>query len=57
MHRLLLYPDHPFDIGEIWGKRFNPQTKHYEPFLVTEAPDLPKDCCVFQGAQADRGHP
>ena len=43
MHRLLLYPDHPFDIGEIWGKRFNPQTKHYESFLVTEAPDLPKD--------------
>jgi hypothetical protein len=43
MHRLLLYPDHPFDIGEIWGKRFNPQTKIYERFLVTEAPDLPKD--------------
>ena len=42
MHRLLLYPDHPFDIGEIWGKRFNAQTKHYESFLVTEAPDLPK---------------
>jgi hypothetical protein len=20
MHRLLLYPDHPFGIGEIWGK-------------------------------------
>jgi hypothetical protein len=43
MHRLLLYPDHPFDIGEIWGKRFNPQTKIYERFLVTGAPDLPKD--------------
>ena len=24
------------------AKRFNPQTKHYESFLVTEAPDLPK---------------
>jgi hypothetical protein len=43
MHRLLLYPDHPFDIGKIWGKHFNPQTKHYESFLVTEAPDLAKD--------------
>ncbi len=42
MHRLLLYPDHPFDIGEIWGKRFNPATKQYESFLVTAAPDLPK---------------
>ena len=46
MHRLLLYPDHPFDIGKIWGKRFNPQTKHYESFLVTEAPDLAKDVRV-----------
>jgi SNF2 family DNA or RNA helicase len=43
MHRLLLYPDHPFDIGEIWGKRFDSQTKVYERFLVTMAPDLPKD--------------
>jgi hypothetical protein len=43
MHRLLLYPDHPFDIGEIWGKRFDPQTKAYERFLVTAAPDLSKD--------------
>jgi hypothetical protein len=39
----LLYPDHPFDIGEIWGKRLNPQTKVYERFLVTEAPDLSKE--------------
>jgi hypothetical protein len=43
MHRLLLYPDHPFDIGEIWGKRFDPKTKAYEHFLVTRAPDLSKD--------------
>jgi hypothetical protein len=43
MHRLLLYPDHPFDIGEIWGKRFDPKTKAYEHFLVTRAPELSKD--------------
>jgi len=43
MHRLLLYPDHPFGIGEIWGKRFNPTIGGYEPFLVTTAPDLPED--------------
>ena len=54
MHRLLLYPDHPFDIGEIRGKRFNPQAKHYESFLVTEAPDLakevvyPKECRLIE---------
>lgn len=43
LHRLMLYPDHPFGIGEILGKRINPQTKRLEPFLVTTAPDLPKD--------------
>jgi hypothetical protein len=43
MHRLLLYPDHPFGIGEVWGKRFNPTIGGYEPFLVTTAPDLPED--------------
>ena len=43
MHRLLLYPDHPFDVGEIWGKRFDPKTKAYERFLVTRAPELSKD--------------
>jgi hypothetical protein len=43
LHRLMLYPDHPFDIGEIWGKRFDPQENRLVPFLVTTAPDLPKD--------------
>jgi hypothetical protein len=54
MHRLLLYPDHPFDIGKIWGKRFNPQTKHYESFLVTEAPDLPKISRTRRSAGSSR---
>jgi hypothetical protein len=43
MHRLLLYPDHPFGIGEIWGKAFDPAGQCYEPFLVTTAPDLPQE--------------
>lgn len=43
LHRLMLYPDHPFDIGEIWGKKFDPQAKRLVPFLVTTAPDLPKE--------------
>jgi hypothetical protein len=41
-------------IGANLGKRFNPQAKHYEPFLVTEAPDLPKKLRVRKGAQTDR---
>ncbi len=43
LHRLMLYPDHPFGIGEIWGKRFDPKVNRLVPFLVTTAPDLPKD--------------
>jgi hypothetical protein len=43
LHRLMLYPDHPFGIGEIWGKRFDPQVKRLVPFLVTTAPDLPEE--------------
>jgi hypothetical protein len=42
LHRLMLYPDHPFDIGEIIGKKFDVQSKRLVPFLVTTAPDLPK---------------
>ncbi|RXH53787.1 DEAD/DEAH box helicase [Granulicella sibirica] len=43
LHRLMLYPDHPFGIGEIMGRKFDPQEKRLVPFLVTTAPDLPKD--------------
>lgn len=43
MHRLLLYPDHPFGIGDIIGKAFDPKQKRMVPFLVTRAPDLPRE--------------
>src|SRR5258708_34688988 len=42
-HRLLLYPDHPFGIGDIWAKRFDPQVGRLVPFLVTRAPELPQE--------------
>jgi hypothetical protein len=40
MHRLLLYPDHPFGIDAIYGKAFNPESKQVEEFFVTDSPDL-----------------
>ncbi len=46
LHRLLLYPDHPFGIGEIWGKRFDPHEGRLVPFLVTTAPDLPEEAIL-----------
>lgn len=42
LHRLLLYPDHPFGIGEIWARKFDLQQRRLVPFLVTRAPDLPR---------------
>ncbi len=43
LHRLLLYPDHPFGIGDIWAKRFDAQEGRLVPFLVTRAPDLSQE--------------
>lgn len=40
MHRLLLYPDHPFGIEAIYGNAFNPESKQVEEFFVTDPPDL-----------------
>jgi hypothetical protein len=50
MHRLLLYPDHPLDIGEIWGKRFNPQTKHYESSWLPRHQTFPRMSCTRKSA-------
>ena len=35
LNTLLLYPDHPYDFDEIWARAFDPQTKEYVKFLVT----------------------
>jgi hypothetical protein len=43
MHRLMLYPDHPFGIGEVWGKVFDAQAQRMVPYLVTRAPELARD--------------
>jgi superfamily II DNA or RNA helicase len=42
LNTLLLYPDHPFGIGPIWGKRRN-ENRGWERFLIADAPDLPQD--------------
>jgi hypothetical protein len=40
LNTLLLYPDHPYDFDEIWARAFDPQTKEYVKFLVTEPENL-----------------
>jgi superfamily II DNA or RNA helicase len=51
MHRLMVYPDHPFGIGEIWGKVFDPHVQKMVPFLVTRAPELPRDAVYAKEQQ------
>jgi len=42
LNTLLLYPDHPFGIGTIWGKR-RTREGEWERFVIAEAEDLPQD--------------
>jgi hypothetical protein len=42
LNTLLLYPDHPYGIGPIWGKQYDPKEGRLIPFFVTEPDDLPE---------------
>jgi hypothetical protein len=41
LNTLLLYPDHPFGIGAIWGKEYDQRAGGMVPFFVTEPESLP----------------
>jgi len=43
LNSLLLYPDHPFGIGTIWGKRRRKQDRQWEKFVIAVPQDLPQD--------------
>ncbi len=43
LNSLLLYPDHPFDIGDIYGKKFDKKLKRIVSFLISRPRSLPKD--------------
>ena len=43
LNTLLLYPDHPYDFDQIWARAFDPQTKEYVKFLVTEPQNLTRE--------------
>ena len=44
LNTLLLYPDHPYGFKEIWARAFEPATKAFVKFLVTEPAALKQDC-------------
>lgn len=43
LNSLLLYPDHPFGIGTIWGKRRRKEDRQWERFVIATPADLPTD--------------
>ncbi|MBW4040244.1 MAG: DEAD/DEAH box helicase [Acidobacteria bacterium] len=43
LNTLLLYPDHPYDFDPVWARAFDPQTKEYVKFLVTEPANLTRE--------------
>jgi len=43
LNALLLYPDRPFHLGNLYGWEFDPATQRREKFLISPTPDLSED--------------
>jgi hypothetical protein len=43
LNTLLVYPDHPYNFEQIWARAFDPQTREYVRFLVTEPENLTRE--------------
>ncbi len=43
LNTLLLYPDHPFGLGTLYGKKFDPEQGGKVKFIIAETRDLPED--------------
>ena len=44
LNALLMYPDHPWDIGDLYGYEYDPETQLRERFLIAQPEDLDQDC-------------
>jgi SNF2 family DNA or RNA helicase len=40
LNALLLFPDRPFNLGQLWGSEYNPESGRREPFLIADPVDL-----------------
>jgi superfamily II DNA or RNA helicase len=43
LNTLLLYPDHPYGLGTLYGKEFDEELKRNVRFVIAETSDLPED--------------
>ncbi len=62
LNALLLYPDRPFHLGNLYGWEFDPETQRRERFLIAETQDLredfayAKECRLVQEVKAELAH-
>ena len=42
LNTLLLYPDHPYGLGTLYGSEFDPELKRNARFVIAETRDLPE---------------
>ena len=43
LNTLLLYPDHPYGLGTLYGSEFDPELKRNVRFIIAETQDLPQE--------------
>jgi superfamily II DNA or RNA helicase len=43
LNTLLLYPDHPYGLGTLYGSEFDPELKRKVRFVIAETQDLPEE--------------
>jgi superfamily II DNA or RNA helicase len=44
LNALLMYPDRPYDVGELFGWEYDPEAERRERFLIAKTEDLDRDC-------------
>jgi superfamily II DNA or RNA helicase len=44
LNALLMYPDRPYDVGDLFGWEYNPETEWRERFLIAHTEDLDREC-------------
>ena len=53
LNALLLYPDHAWNIGDLYGYEYDPETQRRERFLIAESEDLDQEFVYAKGKTAD----
>ena len=54
LNALLLYPDRPFGLGDLYGYEYDPETQKRERFLIAETQNLNESSRLREGAPSGR---